>query len=40
MSKRALRMVFDWMELHQSELENNWHRAKQRKALERIAPLS
>ena len=39
MSKRALRLVFEWMESHQEELLRNWDRARTREALEPIAPL-
>ncbi len=39
MSKRALRMVFEWMESHQGELMRNWELAQMREALEPIAPL-
>ena len=40
MSKRALRMVLEWADVHQSELQQNWERARQRKALSEIAPLA
>jgi hypothetical protein len=39
MSKRALRMVFEWMEIHQEELLWNWERARERQVLEKIPPL-
>ncbi|MFQ4136658.1 DUF4160 domain-containing protein [Nodosilinea sp. PGN35] len=39
MSKRALRMVLEWLELHQSELLENWELARQRKALNEVEPL-
>lgn len=39
MSKRALRMVFEWMESHQEELMGNWERARTRESLEPIPPL-
>jgi hypothetical protein len=39
MSRRALRMLFEWSEKYQGELEKNWQRAKERKPLERIPPL-
>ncbi len=39
MSKRALRMVFEWSEQHQEELMTNWELARERKALEPIPPL-
>lgn len=40
MSKRALRMVLEWAELHQAELQENWERARQRRSLNAIAPLN
>jgi hypothetical protein len=39
MSKRALRMVLEWLDMHQAELMNNWELARQRKALDEIQPL-
>ena len=39
MPRRALNLIWDWLELHQDELEENWQRARNRQALERIAPL-
>jgi len=39
MSKRALRMVLEWLDLHQVALMNNWDLARQRKALREIQPL-
>jgi len=38
-SKRALRLLFEWMELHRQELEGNWIRARSRQPLEPIDPL-
>lgn len=40
MSKRALRMLFEWTDLHHPELVENWRRAKDRKPLLPIAPLT
>ncbi len=40
MSKRALRMLFEWMERHQEELMMNWERARARQPLEKIEPLN
>lgn len=37
--ERALRLVREWAELHRSELEDDWSRARNGKPLERIAPL-
>ena len=39
MSKRALRMLFAWGELHRDELLDNWERARTRKPLRQIDPL-
>ena len=39
MSKRALRLVLEWMDLHQAELMQNWERARERKPLQPIDPL-
>ncbi len=37
--KRALRHVLEWYELHRSELESNWERARKSEPLEPIEPL-
>lgn len=37
--RRALRHVLDWYELHKSELEDNWQRARRREPLVPIDPL-
>ena len=39
MSRRALQMIFAWMELHQEELMDNWERAQNREPLRPIRPL-
>ena len=39
MSKRALRMLFEWSERCHEELTRNWERARERKPLEKIPPL-
>ena len=39
MSKRALRMLFEWSEIHQEELWHNWLLARERRPLEKILPL-
>ena len=39
-SKRALRILFEWMELHREELERNWAHARAREPLKPIEPLS
>ncbi len=40
MSKRALRMLFEWLDDHQDELLRNWELARARQPLEKIPPLS
>jgi hypothetical protein len=39
MSKRALRMLFEWSERHQEELMRNWDLARERRPLGKIQPL-
>jgi len=39
MSKRALRMLFEWLDNHQEELMMNWESARARRPLEKIEPL-
>ena len=39
MSKRALHMLFEWMQTHQQDLMENWNLARERKSLKQIAPL-
>ncbi len=36
---RARRLVFEWAEAHQAELQANWARARKHEALRRIDPL-
>lgn len=40
MSKRALRMVLEWVELHEDALARNWDLARAHKPLEPIPPLT
>lgn len=37
--RRALRLVLEWLELHKDELLENWQLAKEKKPLNKIAPL-
>ncbi len=39
MPKRALKMLFEWMELHKDELLVDWELACNRKSLLKIEPL-
>jgi hypothetical protein len=39
MSKRALKMIFEWLELHKDELMEDWDLAQDRKTLLKITPL-
>ena len=40
MSKRALKMLFEWFEQHQVELTDNWENARERRPLVKIPPLA
>ncbi|MEE9431637.1 MAG: DUF4160 domain-containing protein [Melioribacteraceae bacterium] len=40
MSKRALRMIFEWLELYKKELLYDWTLAQDRKSLVKIPPLA
>ncbi len=40
MTKRALKMLFEWSEQQQAELADNWQRAQGRRPLLRISPLA
>ena len=39
MSRRALRMIFEWAEMYQEQLMRNWELARERRPLEPIPPL-
>ena len=39
MAKRALRMLFEWSEMHKEELMENWKLSRNRKKLNIIKPL-
>ncbi len=39
MSKRALKMIFEWLKLHRDELLEDWSLAQDRKTLLKISPL-
>lgn len=39
MSRRALRLLFEWADMHQEELMRNWELARERRPLEPIPPL-
>jgi hypothetical protein len=38
-SKTALRLVREWIDLHDSELKRDWELARDGKPLEKVAPL-
>lgn len=38
-SRRALNLVYDWLDLHRDELLENWKRIEERKPLNQIKPL-
>lgn len=37
--RRALRLVYDWLDLHKEELMSNWHRMRNGEAPLKISPL-
>lgn len=39
MPKRALHLIFEWLELHKDELLSNWNKAKCGRKLDAIEPL-
>lgn len=39
MSRRALQLLFEWLDLHRIELLQNWQLARQRQPLQAIPPL-
>jgi hypothetical protein len=38
--RRALKLIFEWMDLHKVELLENWKKIEERKSLEKIEPLN
>ncbi|NJN99078.1 MAG: DUF4160 domain-containing protein [Anaerolineales bacterium] len=40
MPRRALNLIWTWLDEHQTELLENWDRARQRQALSQIEPLA
>lgn len=39
LSRRALRLVYEWLDLHKEELMENWRRLSNSEAAEKIEPL-
>jgi len=39
MPKIALKLIFDWLDLHRDELMENWKNIEKKKALNKIEPL-
>ena len=39
MPRRALKLVYEWLDLHQNELMDNWHRLQQGEEFKKIEPL-
>jgi len=39
MPQRAIKMIFDWMEIHREKLMINWELAQNGKKLNKIEPL-
>ena len=40
MPKIALKLIFDWLDLHRDELMENWRNIEKKKALNKIEPLT
>ena len=40
MARRALNMLFDWLDEHRDELLQNWERARKGEPLQQVPPLS
>ena len=40
MPRRALNLVWEWLDAHQTELLENWERARNRQPLNSVEPLS
>ena len=38
--RRALNMVYEWLDLHRNDLLSNWEKIEKHQALLKIAPLS
>jgi len=39
MPKRALKLIFEWLDLHKEELINNWEKCKNDTSPDKINPL-
>jgi len=39
MPKRALKLIFEWLDLHKEELINNWEKCKNDISPDKITPL-
>lgn len=39
MPRRALKLVFEWMDIHKNELLANWNRSQRQETLLKIEPL-
>lgn len=37
--RRALNLIYEWLDLHKAELTENWHLLEQRKPINKIEPL-
>jgi hypothetical protein len=40
MPKTALKLVFEWMEIHKNELLSNWEKIEAKKTIDTINPLN
>ena len=39
MPRRALKLIYEWLDLHQDDLRENWYLMEKRKPLKKIEPL-
>ncbi len=39
MPRRAIRLIFEWLDLHKEELLENWYLMEKRKPLKKVEPL-
>lgn len=39
MPRRALKLIYEWLDLHQDDLKENWYLMEKRKPLKKIEPL-
>lgn len=40
MPRKALKLIYEWLDLHKKDLLKNWQKMRQRKPLSKIEPLN